>query len=383
MMILRNVLLVMGCAMIMVLPGKGYGQDSENGVVRTVSDDVSVSLSGTLQPRVTYTSDDDTDRVGFGLRRLRLRVSADISDRLGVFLQMEGSGGAASWLDVRGEYYVNDNLTMRTGRFVGTQPRAYARTSHAAIDAIDRPAISDMWARMTIGADGRDYGLEALYSSPEWEVRGFLHNGYNRLNFGRGISHDPVHGGIETDGMAFSASATHWPSGRDELELGAYASINTSQSVLTDPSSNANINFPGVATGRNYFSYSANAYYGPLPGSQPYRLKADLIGISYEDVEPFGNQNYVGTSLLGAILVAPHVELYAMGEFWHNDRGDHDGMSQVFATLGGSYSFSALQGGPFVHNRLMLAYNFRTQESDSIDFDDVAHVLMMQMQFYF
>ncbi|MDG5766926.1 hypothetical protein QA596_05565 [Balneolales bacterium ANBcel1] len=368
----RCLLLVSGFALLMMMPGKAFGQESDNGIVRTVSDDISLRISGTLQPRVTYTSD-DVDRVGFGVRRMRLRLLVDISDRLGLFMQMEGSGASARWLDLRGEYYLNDNLTLRTGRFVGTQPRAYARTGHAAIDAIDRPAISDMWARMTIGADGRDYGVEALWSNPQWEVRAFLHNGHNALNFGRGISHNPVDGGIETDGFAFSGSATHWPSGRDALELGVFASANTSKNDLTA--------IGGV--GRNYFSYSANAYWGPQPGDQPVRLKTDIIGISYQDVEPFGAQNYIGASLFGGILVKPHIELYAMGEYWYNDGGDMDSTAQVFATLGGSYSLSALQGGRFTHNRIMLAYSLRTLESDSVDFDDLTHVVMMQFQFYF
>ena len=366
------VLVALGLVITMAAPKNVFGEESESGIVKTATEDVSLRLGGTVQPRVTFTSDEE-DRIGFGLRRLRLRFSANISDQLGLFLQMEGSGASATWLDVRGEYYVNENLTLRTGRFVGTQPRAYARTGHANIDAIDRPAISDKWARMTIGADGRDYGVEALWSNPSWELRGFLHNGHNQLNFRRGISHDPVDDGIATDGMAFSASASHWPGARNELEVGAYVSVNTSQNPLTQIS--------GV--GRNYVSYSANAYWGPLPGHQPVRVKADVIGISYQEVEPFGVQNYVGGSLFGGFLLKPHIELFAMGEYWYGDGGELDSLAQVFGTVGGSYSLSALQGGPFTHNRIILAYNLRTQESDSVDFDNVAHVVMMQMQFFF
>ena len=360
-------------ALVMGTHSNTNAQENKAGTVRTMGDDISLGIGGTIQPRVTYTSDEN-DRVGFGLRRMRLRLYTDIGDQLGVFLQMEGSGANASLLDVRGEYYVHDHLTLRAGRFVGTQPRAYARTSHAQIDAIDRPAISDMWARMTIGADGRDYGIEALWNSPQWEIRGFLHNGYNGWNFRRGASHDPVDDRVSTDGFAFSASATHWPGERDELELGAYASVNTSQNPLTEIG----------GTGRNYYSYSANAYWGPRPGEQPLRLKADFIGVSYQEVEPHGVHHYLGGSLFGAALLASHIELFAMGEYWFNDLGeDSDSMKQIFLTAGGSYSFSALQDRPFFMNRLILAYNIRTQPSDSIDFDDPAHVLMLQAQFYF
>ncbi len=374
----KTILLISGCVLLLTIPGKTLAQQYEPGLVRAVSDDVTIRIGGTVQPRVTYASDLDAigdrhDRVGFGVRRLRVRLTTSFGENLGVFLQMEGSGATATFLDIRGEYRVSDNLTMRAGRFVGAQPRAFARTLHSNIDAIDRPAISDMWARMTIGADGRDYGLEALWNTPHWEVRGFLHNGHNRWNYSQGISRSPSTGGIETDGFAFSAAATHWPEGRDRLEIGAYASVSTAKNEFSEVG----------RIGRNYISYSAHAYWGPLPGDQPFRLKTDIIGISYQEVAPRDIENYIGASLFGGLLVAPHIELYAMGEFWFGDGGGLEDLRQVFATVGGSYSLSALMGRPFTHNRIMLAYSLRSLETDKVDFGDPAHVVMMQMQFYF
>ncbi len=368
---------VAGLVLLLAIPGKAFAlQDS--GLVRTVSDDVTIRIGGTLQPRVTYASDLDAagerhDRVGFGIRRLRVRLTANFGERLGVFLQMEGSGATPTWLDIRGEYRASDHLTLRAGRFVGAQPRAYARTGHAVIDAIDRPAISDMWARMTIGGDGRDYGVEALWNTPRWEVRGFLHNGFNRWNYNQGISRSPATGGIETEGIAFSAAATHWPDGRDRLEIGVYGSMSTAKNELTEIG----------RVGRNYVSYSAHAYWGPQAGDQPFRMKADVIGISYQEVAPYDIENFIGASLFSGLLVAPHVELYAMGEYWYGDGGGFDKTRQVFATVGGSYSLSALLGRPFTHNRIMLAYSLRSVETGKVDFGDPAHVVMMQMQFYF
>lgn len=372
-----------GC---MLLPLTGIHQTTEaapgkedgSGWVRTVSEDVKIRMGGTFQSRATYASDLDASgerhaRVGFGIRRMRLRISADFGERFKVFFQMEGSGASATWLDLRGEFQMNEKLTLRAGRFVGAQPRAYARTLHSSIDAIDRPAISEMWARMTIGGDGRDYGVEALLNTPEWELRGFLHNGYNRWNYKTGISSDPATGGIETDGFAFSAAATHWPDGRDRLEIGAYASVSTAKNEFTEVG----------RIGRNYVSYSAHAYWGPVAGDQPFRVKTDVIGISYQEVEPLDIENYIGASLFSGILVAPHVELFAMGEYWHGDGGGQDGTSQVFATVGGSYSLSALMGRPFTHNRIALSYSLRSMEAETVDFEEPAHVFMMQMQFYF
>jgi len=376
----KTILLLSGCVLLLTIPAKTLAQQDEPGLVRAVSDDVTIRIGGTVQPRVTYASDlgatgERHDRVGFGIRRLRVRLTANFGENLGVFLQMEGSGATPTFLDIRGEYKVSENLTMRAGRFVGAQPRAFARTLHSNIDAIDRPAISDMWARMTIGADGRDYGIEALWNTPRWELRGFLHNGHNRWNYNQGISRSPSTGGIETDGFAFSAAATHWPVGRDRLELGAYASVSTAKNEFTEVG----------RIGRNYISYSAHAYWGPLAGDQPFRLKTDIIGISYQEVAPRDIENYIGASLFSGLLVAPHIELYAMGEFWYGDGGGLEGLRlrQVFATIGGTYSLSALMGRPFTHNRIMLSYSLRSLETDEVDFGDPAHVVMMQMQFYF
>ncbi len=362
-----------GFVLLVMVPDEVFGEENEVGFVRAVSDDVSIGLGGTLQPRVTFASDEEKQRVGFGLHRLRLRFLTDVGQNIGIFLQMEGSGASAYWQDIRGDYLLNEKLTLRLGRFVGAQPRAYARTSHARIDAIDRPAISEKWARMTIGGDGRDYGVEALWNTPAWELRAFLHNGYNGWNFGTGISRTPLIDAVETDGRAFSAAVTHWPYQRDQLEIGAYASINTSQNPLTV--------IDGI--GRNHISWSAHAYWGPSQGDQPYRVKTELIGISYEEVASVGAENYVGGSLFGGYLVVPHIELFAMGEYWYGDGGKRDAFGQVFGTLGGAYSLSALQGRPFTLNRIVVTYSLRTRESDSIRFENASHVMMMQAQFFF
>lgn len=348
------------------------------GVVQTVSNGVAVRLGGTLQPRITYGSELDAtgarqERIGFGVRRLRLRLYVDIGERFGVFLQMEGSGESAIWQDLRGEYRVTEDLTFRAGRFAGAQPRAYARTLHSEIDAIDRPAISEMWARMTIGGDGRDYGMEALWITQKWELRGFFHNGYNRWNYSSGIGRNPATAGIGTDGFAFSGAATYWPAGRDRFEAGLYGSVNTTGNVLTEL----------AQIGRNYVSYSAHAYWGPRPGDQPFRIKSDFIGISFQEVAPFEIQNYLGVSLFGGYLIASHIELFAMGELWHDDGTGMGITNQFFGTAGGSFSFSALKGRPFYHNRVIAAYTFRTAEARSVDFDNLTHVAMIQAQFYF
>ena len=365
--------IISGMILFMIIPCRAMGEEDSQAIVKSVNDEVFIRFSGTLQSRITFTSDDDLKRVGFGVRRARFRVSTDIGEKFGIYLQFAGSGTSAFLLDIRGDYYLNDRLTLRTGRFAGAQPRSHSRTPHTHIDAIDRASIAVNWSRMTIGKEGRDYGLEAIWNTPHWELRGFLHNGYNQWNFRSEISDIPATGNLETDGMAYSATVTHWPSGRDALELGAFASINTSQNPATV--------IGGV--GRNYISWSAHAYWGPVQGDQPYRIKADIIGIHYQEVVPFGIQNYIGGSLYNGFLIVPHIELYARGEFWYGDGGSGDPVTQIFATAGGAWSFSALQGRPFVLNRLILAYNLRTQERISIDFDNPAHVLQLQAQFYF
>ncbi len=365
--------IISGMICIILIPFRAMGEEDSRAIVKSINDEISIHFSGTLQPRFTVASDDDLKRVGFGVRRARLNVSTDISEKFGVHLQLDGTGTSAFLLDMWGEYYLSDRLTLRAGRFVGAQPRSYTRTLHTHIDAIDRASIAVNWSRMTIGSTGRDYGLEAIWDTPHWELRGFLHNGYDDWGFRSEISDIPATGNLSTEGMAYSTSATHWPSGRDELELGAFASINTSQNPATV--------IGGV--GRNYITWSTHAYWGPAPGDQPYRVKADVIGIHFQEVVPFGVMNYIGGSLYNGFLIIPQIELYFRGEYWYGDGGNADAINQVYATVGTSYSFSALQGHPFYLNRLMLAYQLRTREHSSIDFDDPAHVLILQAQIYF
>lgn len=350
--------------------------------VPTINEGVTLRFSGTIQPRVTYGSQNEKERVGFGLRRMRFRGTALMGDHLGMFLQLEGSGSSAALLDVRGEYYLNNVLTLRVGRFVGTQPRSFARTLHSEIDAVDRPSIAVKWAGMTIGADGRDYGVEAVWNRPHREVRLYVHNGYNQWNYRSEVVSEPVTGGLSTDGMALSASVTHWPDGRDRLALGAYAGVNSSGNPLTSiPVETA----PGVTVlqGRSYATYSAHAYWGSLPGQQPVRVKADVIGVVYEELSSIGSERFTGGSLLGAWLASPEMELFARGEYWHAGNGNNEATARMFLTAGGSYSLSAKEDRPFSHNRLILAYSLKTRELATVSFSDAAHVITLQAQFYF
>src|SRR5690554_3610959 len=113
--------------------------------VTVAGQDVQFRLGATIQPRFTYYSsnlnDDSIEQTGFGLRRFRLKNYINIGDKWTVFSQLEGSGLNAQLLDMRVEYKLNSKITLRTGRFAGTQPRSMAFTLHSDIDAIDRPAI--------------------------------------------------------------------------------------------------------------------------------------------------------------------------------------------------------------------------------------------------
>lgn len=376
-----QVLLLMGGMVILFMSQASYGRDDDAGVVRTGSDNISIRVGGTMQTRLTYAIDggvneleESTSRLGFGIRRTRFLIYTDIGDRIGLFFQMEGSGGTVSWLDLRGEYRIGDKTVLRMGRFVGAQPRAFARTSHSKADGVDLPVIAEKWGRMTIGSDGRDYGVEANWYLSEFELRAFVHNGYNKFNYCSAIGQEPVTGGVNTDGLAVSLAGTYKPGALENIEMGGFASLNTSRNPLTA--------VDGV--GRNYFSYSFHSYWGPLPGDQAVRLKADVIGIQYQEVEPFGSENSIGASFFGGVLAAPHIEIFARGEYWHSDRGGRESVEAIYGTAGGTFSLSALKGDPFVANRISLAYSLRTQHCDDMSLDrNPAHVFMVHTQFCF
>jgi hypothetical protein len=350
---------------------------------------VEIELSGGVQARFSYgrlaPSDDgegegeNVDRLGFGVRRARFRSLATIGSNAGVFLQLAG-GGTLGVLDAYGFYQPSDHWRLRFGRMATAQPRASRLTSFTRIDAIARPEIVDKWVSGTIGAGGRDFGLDAIYTSDRGEAILAVHNGDGSWNRQRGNYRPDVNNaldGTERLGMAASLYGAYEPEALQGVEVGGYVGYNGS----------GNPNTAAFGEGRMYLSYAAHAYWGAAPGSQPLRLKADLIGVDYEVLEDaIGpeedfDQRTMGLSLLGAGRVHQAGEVFARLELYdpNNSIFDFDDQER-YVTVGGSFSLSALRGQPYRRQRLTLAYTGLLPEAEG---RANQHLVVLQAQLIF
>lgn len=342
--------------------------------------DVSVTVGGLVQAETSYGSitrtDDERSRVGFGLRRTRLRVGARVGPKAGAFLHLDADAGTAfSVLDAYAYYDPTPKVRLRLGRMASAQPRAFIPTPVVAMDANDRAAIALLWGQNTLGNKGRDFGIDLRYLGSQGEVTVFLHNGFGgfdrqRGNYQEGITGD-VTGGVDRGlgEMAVSVAGAFRPAGVAGLELGGFAGFNGSENPATAVNE----------TGRDYVSYSAHAYWGAEPGSQPIRLKADLIGVQYDTPGNIPQQHTLGVSAFGAVAVQRATEVFGRFELY-NPNIDGDGSGVYFLAAGLNFSPSQLRGRPFSQERLTLAYNARIPEHDDAP---LQHFLVLQAQINF
>lgn len=321
--------------------------------------DMKLRIGGTLQTRVSVMSNPNlvgqpATQLGLGARRARIRLFADLHPNVRFFMQMEGAGTSATFTDIRGEWDMTPQTMLRFGRFVGAQPRGMALTLMYDIDAIDRPAVIEHWARSTYGADARDYGVEVVHRRGDVELRGFLHSGDNSQNFRVGISDASPSGGTRRGALATSGMIRVIPKSVPHSEFGVHAGYN--------PTKSAN------ALNRTYTDWSAHAYWGDKVGTQPTRLKFDAVGIRYADSGPI-QQTTTGFSLLAAQLVRPDTEIYARVE-----RLDTTFDEFAYVTAGASSKLWDWS------NKLSVAWSMRTDLNSN---SDPIHILTLQSQFHF
>ena len=344
--------------------------------------DVAVSVGGLVQAETSYgwlapreSTIEARNRVGFGLRRARLRVNAALGPRAGAFFHVDGDNGTFGVLDVVAHYDVTPEVRLRIGRFAGAQPRAFIPTPVMAMDANERAAIALLWNGMTLGNKGRDFGIDVTYRASQAVASFFVHNGYGsfdrvRGNYQESLVGDATGGSeIEFSDLAYSFAAAVTPASLPGFEIGGFLGYNGSR----------NPNTAVQGRGRSYVSYSAHAYLGALPGSRPLRVKADVIGIMYEDIPIRSSQHALGLSLLGAVAMNRASEVFGRLESFEPDL-DLDGLRSVFLTAGINYSISRLRGRPFPQERLTLAYGARIPESDDLP---VQNLLILQAQLNF
>ncbi|GIV57292.1 MAG: hypothetical protein KatS3mg042_0205 [Rhodothermaceae bacterium] len=350
--------------------------------VRAAVGDARLSLGGLVQGRFSYGrtdpagAQDATERVGFGLRRARLRALAEVG-RTSAFVQVDGAGGTVQLVDAYAGFRLGERVRLRVGRLAGAQPRSLILTSSTRIDAVDRAAIAERWGRQTLGGDGRDFGLELRYGGRHAELLAFVHNGdgnWSRLrgNVRQGPSENDATGGVSTSGLAVTLAAAWRPGAPDGLEVGGFAGFNGSR--------NPNTRRDDDARGRDYVTYGAHAYWGAEPGSRAVRLKADVLGIVYAAPTRFeARQHTFGAALLGALRLHRAAELFARAERFERDL-DRPDTGDTYVTGGVSLSLSALQGRPYHRERLTLGYTAVLPDDDTAA---THHLALLQLQIAF
>lgn len=340
------------------------------------ADGLAVRLAGTVQPRVSFAAEDGAEggreRFGFGLRRVRFESRVTWRGRFGFEFDVDGSSGEVQPVDMYGVAFLTDRLQVRAGRVPGAQPRGSVATSHREIDAVERAAIIGRWADGTLGSSGRDIGLDLQYEAGPTFLELFVHDGSgvftrDEANFREGIDAPSVTRGADRVGLAVSGAARHSPPALPGVEFGVFGGVNGSGNVRTEVE---------TAVGpvrRSYATAAGHLYWGALPGSQPVRLKADALAVTYEAAGGVGRRTAVGASGLGAVRVLGHGEVFGRAErFW-----PAAGPAETYLTAGASYSPSAAAGGRYRTARLTAAYAWREVAGAE------AHLVVLQGQFAF
>jgi len=335
----------------------------------TLAEDATLSLTGGIQPRVGFgiEGSDDTERLGLGLRRARLQFRLTLLDRVGMEYDVDTTPGDLRSVDLFAFYDVSETVQLRAGRLPPAQARGFIPTSYSRIDAVDRSPMDERWAAGTLGSSGRDISLDLTAELGETEVQVTLHNGTGGFsrdtdNFRESGSASSVTRGTDETEFALSASVHH--GGPTGLSFGGFASGNArgnDQSALND-------------TPRRYISAGTHLYYGERPGSQPVRLKAEVVATQYEGVGGFRQQS-AGAGVFGAIRAFGHGEIFVRGDrFWE----DVDDDGELYGTFGGSYSPGSALGRDYRDLRITASYLVRR----NID-GDIGHLVKLQGQIIF
>lgn len=335
----RNLLTVL--ILVLVSSGFLFAQDGP---------DFSYRIGGTVQAWTSMGEihGADTNSLGWGLRRVRLRAYSSFGDKMKGFVQMELT--SPKLLDARIEYMVCKSFTLRAGRFIGAGIRAGGLTSHTVIDITERPLTAVKWAAHTVGADFRDYGLDLVGKFGDLKANVTLHNGNGAVNVrNRQSGVGPMNGGFAVSGMVI-----YKPKMLKGLETGAYYGMG-----------NPEIN--------EYSSYNAYVYYEP----KPLRVKAEVIGWT-NTVGDFENSQ-MGYYVFAGYGFAKNWEAVARLENY-DPNTDNDDDQLMLITLGATYSVFETK---WTAGKITAAYTLQN-ESDTDMYpaiDNNVFQLVMQLVF--
>ena len=364
-------------SLLVLAPTVAVAEEDDPNPVRTSAPHVDLDITGTFQPRFSYGTADETDRLGFGLRRARLRTTATFDRRVGVHYDFDLRSGGLESVDLYVFYRWGGAWRVRLGYLAGAQPAAYIPTSHTRVDGIDRAAIGERWSDITIGSRGRDFGVDVRRQTDRTRLELWLHNGDGnfaaaRGNFRQSISDNDATRGVDRTDMAASAAAGWTPA--EDLEIGGFVGYNANRGPYTAAAADAR--------GRSYGSWSAHVYWGPDPGDRPLRLKAEVLGVNFESGDDGEGgtvpaRDVLGWALFGAVAPIEHGEVFFRYEEFDADDGRG---ADAYVTAGASYSRSAARGRDYRQERVTLAY---TNAVPGADGAETEHLVVLQWQWVY
>lgn len=314
----------------------------------------SFSYGYTFQPRVSFfheaTENENSVRQwGFGIRRALFRFGYELMPNLDLYAQIGNTRSGAYFMqDLRVTYNFDEVWSVRGGRFNGAQPRGAGLTGHLYFDILDRALPFQYWRDLRGGVT-RDFGIELVRNSDTSDWRLFASNGDGRYDefFGnlRREAHEAGNDVSFAERTSFNLSFSYKYKLAENVETGGYGGLGTDERR------------GGITSRTGYQAASVHFYYGDLPGSKPWRVKAEVVGWSLnEDMieQDEGEPVRWGGSFTAAKLLTRTIELTTTFEAYQTGL-EYRVNQQTMISLAGQYSFSAARGGEFYQNRVVMA----------------------------
>jgi len=146
-------------------------------------DDASLRISGQIQFRyINNGRDRDTDDNGFtngsDFRRLRLRFSGQINDRVGFKIETEGNDDVFDLLEAWASFRIGERWRLRAGQFRNEFNRIRA-TSSKRTQLVDRPVLA---SEIHPQPSNRTQGVEMRYLDDTQRVLASFNEGSSGIN---------------------------------------------------------------------------------------------------------------------------------------------------------------------------------------------------------
>ena len=310
--------------------------------------DIKFKVGGTIQAMASYSeTSKDTNLVGLGLRRVRLKVTGFIGDKIEAYIQTEFTN--PSLVDALVDYFVHDDIKIRIGRYKVAGVLGGGLTSHHKIDIVERARIGQEWGARTVGSTFRDYGVSAIGNLGDFNYFVSIFNGgegdVNIRSSQKGKST------LVNNGVAVSGLFEYKPKDVKGLNVGGY--VGQGNKVYND-----------------YLSYSGHVYWEP----RPIRIKAEYVSIIDKNTSTDITTN--GFYLMGAYGITKSIELLTRVEYF-DPYTDIDDNEETLITLGASYF---VYPGDWTSGKITAAYVLRYDKLGANNSDLANNVFYVMFQ---